>query len=572
MAQAELHVRGFFSHPPLVGAAGRIGQLFVPYGQGSHPGPALWVALLPAYLITGRASFGLMLGMATMQFAFISGAVYLARRVGGDLAGLLAAIAALVIVRSGGPRVILDPWNPWGSVFAFFCMIPAIWGAVNRRPRCLPIAYFCGVFAVQCHVGYLPIVAAALGLTTIVVLIQQRPTHDRSPLERRAAFKWIGWSVVGALVMWIPPVLDQIRRNPGNLRILWHHFTATVEPDGTPRIYVGLATAVKVACTQLGVIGPWLVGDRISTIAIHWLYLAPTIVLLALALRRLRSARHEPGGRLAIGLAAICAGLGVVGIAATARIFGGLYEYTVRWWWVIAAWLFVAALLVPVADVRGRATTRCIGLGVVAVVGVFAIADFATTSAASPRNSRLVAGVTHALAGRLPRGGHHLVRWHDPATLSGVPYGVLLELERSGYSVGVDPQESAGALPHRVLPEANATDELFVVLGETPIAEVRIRADSKEIAYYDDRSAAERTESTRLRSEIEQKLAAIHLECLAPNMDTQYGIAYLLYGPDPTGNEIRGLVARYDAIGVPVALFLMPVRAPLYQPTHMPTC
>ena len=50
MAQAELHVAGFFRHPPLVGAAGRIGEMFTPYGQGSHPGPALWFALLPAYL------------------------------------------------------------------------------------------------------------------------------------------------------------------------------------------------------------------------------------------------------------------------------------------------------------------------------------------------------------------------------------------------------------------------------------------------------------------------------------------------------------------------------------------
>lgn len=36
MAQAELHMRGFLSHPPLVGAAGRI--VDDAGFQGSHPG------------------------------------------------------------------------------------------------------------------------------------------------------------------------------------------------------------------------------------------------------------------------------------------------------------------------------------------------------------------------------------------------------------------------------------------------------------------------------------------------------------------------------------------------------
>ena len=83
MAQAELHVAGFFSHPPLVGAAGRIGDAFAPYGQGSHPGPAMWFALLPAYLVTGRSSFGLELGMTLMQLAFIVLTVVMVRRLIG---------------------------------------------------------------------------------------------------------------------------------------------------------------------------------------------------------------------------------------------------------------------------------------------------------------------------------------------------------------------------------------------------------------------------------------------------------------------------------------------------------
>ena len=67
MAQAELHMRGFWRHPPLVGAAGRIGNFMVPFGQGSHPGPAMWVAMLPVYLLLGRTSFALLAAVATVQ-------------------------------------------------------------------------------------------------------------------------------------------------------------------------------------------------------------------------------------------------------------------------------------------------------------------------------------------------------------------------------------------------------------------------------------------------------------------------------------------------------------------------
>ncbi|MDA3001314.1 MAG: hypothetical protein O3C62_06505 [Actinomycetota bacterium] len=52
MAQAELHMRGFFGNPPLVGAAGRI--IDDTGFQGSHPGPSLWFAMLPVYLIGVR--------------------------------------------------------------------------------------------------------------------------------------------------------------------------------------------------------------------------------------------------------------------------------------------------------------------------------------------------------------------------------------------------------------------------------------------------------------------------------------------------------------------------------------
>ena len=181
MAQAELHVAGFFRHPPLVGAAGRIGSMFTPYGQGSHPGPALWVALLPMYLLTGRSSFGIELGMTLLQFGFIAATVLTVRRVYGAIGGLVVASVAAVLVHALGPAPFLEPWNPWGGLFAFFWFISLCWGIMCGHHRFLPAAAFAGFFAVQCHTGYALLVGATLAVMVGFVAWQWRHAARDEP-------------------------------------------------------------------------------------------------------------------------------------------------------------------------------------------------------------------------------------------------------------------------------------------------------------------------------------------------------------------------------------------------------
>ena len=100
LAQAELHVRGFFRNPPLVGAAGRIGTI---EQQGSHPGPAMWVALLPTYLLFARSAYGLMVAMVVLQTVSVVAAVGLARRIGGVALAIAAvqSFPSLPVARTG---------------------------------------------------------------------------------------------------------------------------------------------------------------------------------------------------------------------------------------------------------------------------------------------------------------------------------------------------------------------------------------------------------------------------------------------------------------------------------------
>ncbi len=371
MAQAELHVAGFFRHPPLVGAAGRIGSILAPYGQGSHPGPALWVALLPVYLLTGRSSFGIELAMTLLQLAFIVATVLIVRRVYGAIGGLVVAAFAAVLVHALGPAPFIEPWNPWGALFAFFCFVSLCWGLMCGHHRFLPGAAFTGFFAVQCHAGYAALVGVTLLAMVGLVVRQWHAAGARTdeaadcddeqadPGASRSAILRSAWIAVAVTVaMWLPPVVDQMRRTPGNLRILWDHFTATTEADGSPRVFVGGSSALKAFAGEFAVPGPWIRGafrqptdsPNVFTFALAVMIVGAIVVVLV---RR----RGLPERGVLIRLFGLLGMLTVVGIFSMSRIFGEFYDYVIRWWWVIVAWVFVA-LRARARPIRPRAMGR----------------------------------------------------------------------------------------------------------------------------------------------------------------------------------------------------------------------
>ncbi|HEY4608190.1 MAG TPA: hypothetical protein VIH06_03280, partial [Ilumatobacteraceae bacterium] len=175
-----------------------------------------------------------------------------------------------------------------------------------------------------------------------------------------------------------------------------------------------------------------------------------------------------------------------------------------------------------------------------------------------PRNSHLVGGVAPQVAETLDHHDRYLIRWYDPATLGGVPFGILLELEKKGFHVGVDAAYSAGALPHRVLPESSANAVLYVMLGEPNIERMRAQPDAVEIGHFDQRSPAEIVESDRLRQRLNERLSELDLECLVPVLDSQYGQAAFALGTAPVPADVLELAGAYNLLGLPVAVFELP--------------
>ena len=543
MAQAELHVRGLWSHPPLVGAAGRIQN--VVGVQGSHPGPASWVAMWPVYAVLGSGSFALLVSVAVVHLATLVLALWLAWRRGGAMFTAILAGSLTFVVRAGGPEVLTEPWNPWMGLLPFLVFMLALWCLLERDLWAAPLAVVAGSYSVQAHVGYVLVVGGLLVGVTVVVA--RGAWRD----ERRRFTGWAGWALAAGVVTWLPPVVDQLRRSPGNMSILVDNFR---HPDGP---YLGLADVAEIVVVQANLFGPWVFGPARDSFGIMPVIgFVALLALWAVAVRVARSRRAVSDLRLH----ALLATAWLLAVISVARIFGPYFEYTVRWLWLLtvlvvtaslwtlwrartgsagaARWPFVAAAAVPLA------------------VMVVAAAQFATRAGPTgSSDSRIVGALVPRAAGRLDRAERYLVRWWDPAVLGATGFGTVLELERRGFTVGVDRQFAAAALPHRVQPEATASGVLYLVLGEVSIERARRTPGVVELAAFEPRDARQRERSAQLRLSIERMLAAGGQADRIALLDAYYGQAQLLFNTPAPPPGVRELLTEYIELRQPAVLF-----------------
>jgi hypothetical protein len=544
MAQAELHVRGFWSHPPLVGAAGRIQNV---HGvQGSHPGPALWLAMWPLYAALGSGSFALMVSVATVHLATLALALGLAWRRGGPVFAVVLAAGLAFVVRAGGPGVFTEPWNPWMGLLPFLVFVLCAWCLLERDLWAAPLAVAAGSYSLQAHAGYLLVVGGMLTVVAVVVV------RDAWAADRRRLLVWCGWAAVVAVVAWLPPLVDQLRRSPGNVSILIDNFR---HPDGP---YLGVGDVAEIVAVQFNLLGPWVFGPgRDSFDVVTAVGFVGLLALWGCAVWVARSRRATGDVRLhaLLGVSWLLA------VASIARIFGPYFEYTVRWLWLLTVLVITASVwtLWRARRDSDMAPTRpilVVAVSIAVVVAIVAGVQFATRAEPTgASDSRIVGGLVPEVLDDLDRSEQYLLRWWDPAVLGATGFGMVLELERRGFTVGVDRQFAAAALPHRVQPEASASAVLYLVLGEVSIERARQTPGLVELGGFEPRGAADRARSDALRGEIERQLTAAGQADRIALLDAYYGQAQLLFNEPAPPPGVLELLAEYIDLRQPAVMF-----------------
>jgi len=572
MAQAELHMRGFFSNPPLVGAAGRI--VSDTGFQGSHPGPGLWVAMLPVYVLGGRSSHALLAAAASVHIASVVLAVRLAFHRGGRLLAALTALVALIVIRASGPDFMVEPWNPWlailpFSVFVFLIgeVVAPIASAKHKRLS-LIAAVIVGSYCLQCHAGYAVLVVGAL-LASIVVWVRDECRTTES--------KFLGvsqtWSKIRSgvllglfalLVVWAPVFIDQWRRSPGNLSILWEHFVTPSEPT------MSLSMAVRVIATQFNLFGLWLSGPGSDAPAEGWARYIGCILLIVLwawATWKVKQTKQATMLRWQL----MMAGFVLLGSFSILRIFGPYYEYTVRWFWILSALTTTTSsfflmrtyqVLEKLRSSRVAIRTLVVG-GAVMVVGLLVMSSLQTADRVKlpgRTESRILADLIPEVVPKLDRDEKYLLRMYDPYTLNATGFGSVLELERQGFDVGVEAFQAAAALPHRVRFEDQVDQILWVVVGPA-IKNADADPALIKLGEANPRSASEELLAQKLLKDIARMLTDAGRGELVATLETPG--ASLIFAEPPLPDDIAAVVRQLISLGQPVAMYSVAPGVPV---------
>jgi hypothetical protein len=560
IAHTSLRVRDVFSSdPPLIGLPGRIGSLGQ---QGSHPGPLSFWALAPLAKLWGGSTWALQAATATLNLIAAFLALWMARRRGGTgvLLGVGAALTALLAFY--GPDILTLAWNPYLPVVWWFTFLIAVWSAWCEDWAALPILVFAGSFCLQTHISYAGLGTALTGLTLLwVIWCLWRRWQDRE--ARGSLLAWFAVSVGLGVLLWLPPVIQQLTSDHGNLSILYGHFT------NPPEEAVGLETGLRVLLVHLN---PWrlvtgadaMQGATVPGALFALVWASAVVVAWRSKVRAL--IRLD----LVVGVALVLA------LISASRIFGFLWFYLVLWSWSITVLMLVGvgwAIAVAVSrreSDRNRRMLATVGIAVLGVVIVAALTSFVVESAeaespdlaASEMLRKLVPPAAARLAsGDEPGGGRdgkYWISWTDPYSLGGPGFGLVDALDRRGFDVGVASLYENSMTRGRAFPRADATAEVHLAVGRRAVDEWLAKPKAVRIAS-EEPTAADRAEFRRLRATAVRDLRDAGLRAQVPTIDGNLFMATVNQNlPQP----VRKTLERMLNIGQPAAIFVEPTTGP----------
>ncbi len=227
LAQTELRVRDVGTrHTPLIGL---IGRMYAYHHEGSHPGPISFYALAPVYRLLGSSAWSLLAGVVVLNTVALGLTMWIAVRRGGAVLALGVGAVVAILLSTYGTHVLTEPWNPYMPVVWWLLTLFAVWSVLCDDLAMLPVAVFAGSFCMQTHVSYLGLVGG-LAAAGVVGFAVRMVVLRGDPAARRRLVGWSAVSAVLAFVLWLPPLIDQLRNDPGNAALVIHHFRYPASP------------------------------------------------------------------------------------------------------------------------------------------------------------------------------------------------------------------------------------------------------------------------------------------------------------------------------------------------------
>ena len=447
--------------------AWRAPVLLGPYSRfyWHHPGPLYFYVLNVLSAVFGGGSVGLVLGAITINVGAAAGILFVALRRGGRALLVWAAILLTAYLFAIDP-IPFDIWNPSVTLIPFVLVLLLAWSVTCGDWWAAPWLALVASFVVQTHVGLVPGVGLALGL--VIVLCAVRHRRRATPLEaaeRRTIRRSLGISGVVSVVVWLPPVIQQLTGEQGNLTDLAHFFT---RPGSPHTLSEGLHnTGLQATLIVRGAL------DSVSLMADGRQGLTLALVISAVAFGLAVVAALRARATDTVVLLALVAAELVVGVYGVTKIVGPIQYYLVQWISAVGFVLWLAigkAALDVVRERRPRPSwfpTARRAAWVVALVALCGFTLRALPGHAGLINENLDVPNNRALFGYVPtrqllaatEPGRTVVLRNDSATAWEVLGADALMLEQHGRQVQViETQETRLLFDDALLVRTEPTD------------------------------------------------------------------------------------------------------------------
>ena len=373
----------------------------------------------------------------------------------------------------------------------------------------------------------------------------------------RTPLVWTGGLFV---VLWLAPLADQIRHDPGNIRRLIEHFTSPDETaiglrqagnvmfrhldvvDGYTRLFTGTQRFLQVGYEPAGQIWPGVV--------LFAVWIAAFVVAVRLGHRPLD--RLARGHRRHAGCCRSCRWRGSSARSGTTSRCGPGGPR--RCCSSSIVWTGVAWIPTRRPEVVPRRVGLIGGAALAVVVTLSMLVIAPATDHPEERLGDTIGEVLDPVVAALDPNGHYVVRYDDAYFFGSQAYGLVNELERAGFDVGMNEPWRVPVTAHRVIPVEGSTAEIIWATGGFVDS---WRADDRvaEIASYDPRTAEQQAEYDDLRTALIADLESTGLDDLVPDADTDLFSMYL----DPRlSAESQARIVRMLFLGQETAVFIGP--------------
>jgi hypothetical protein len=402
------------------------------------------------------------------------------------------------------------------------------------------------VILVQGWATTAPIALALLAWALIAFWFGWFRDRDEASGERAPRQRWVAPVIVaaGALVLlWIPPVVQQLRSSDGNLGLIVKFFRA-------PHDVLGVTDAYKLTSLQFGTKPPWAgaalplrpfetVVSTASTPAVPILLVLLVAAVIFAAVRRDRS--------LALGLTVVV--VITAEIISLSRLIGDVFVEIMQPTWVCGFGAALAAgwcLFSPLpAGLRRRLGAL---LGTVLTIGVLGFGVANTVQAVQgPARPPAQDRVLERLADRavaIARGAHGPVLVESNQEQSGNvlnslgPEILAATLNRHGVDVVVEPGVANRYGTFRAEPGKAVLEVRLSPAASRPTGD-----GWQVVSTIDPLNAAQRAERDRFRAELDAKLGPT-----TTRAELLRGVA--------AHPELRGIARRYTTLADQPAIVL----------------